>query len=237
MLEGSGCFIDCFQGVETQPTGVAQRWTLGRAFKVNVKLSRDMKLIFFVRIVFIKFHLNYRLFMIYSHLKSLWETPVLLRLWHNCIIRWQQCIKSERYRPRASVDVRIKHQNGEYKCNLSEFDCCCQAGLSISETPDLLGFSCSTASRVYSTVNSNLVDRKLSYRRESSEENDHTVASPRWSGQNLASRVRIPGPGLPCVNNPGWWSWGCNGVRNVCSADLGPLHTNHSLFIRCSLFE
>ncbi len=40
------------------------------------------------------------------------------------------------------------------KCDLSDFECgmvvgARQAGLSISETVDLLGFSCATISRVY----------------------------------------------------------------------------------------
>ena len=65
-----------------------------------------------------------------------------------------QCIKPCRCGSGASVNVHISYQNGK-KCDLGDFDRCMiigarRAGLSISVTADLLGFSCTRVIRVYS---------------------------------------------------------------------------------------
>lgn len=41
----------------------------------------------------------------------------------NYLISLWQCIKSCRYRLRASINIQIKHQNGGKSCDLSDFDC------------------------------------------------------------------------------------------------------------------
>lgn len=63
----------------------------------------------------------------------------------------EQCIKSCRYRPAASVNVCVNHQIG--KCNLY-FDLgvivdAWQAGVSVLETDDPLEFLHTTVSKVY----------------------------------------------------------------------------------------
>ena len=91
----------------------------------------------------------------------------------------------------ASVSVHIKCQKGE-KCDLGDFDhglivCSRQAGLSIFETTDLLGFSHTAVSRVFSECGSIFLDDNSSNKFK----NDRIVLSRKASQNVQHDHIRL----------------------------------------------
>lgn len=85
------------------------------------------------------------------------------------LVEVAQCTQSYKYKSSASGNVLIKHWEG-VKCDFSDLDSgmvvgASWAALNIPETAELLGFSCLTASRVYtewqsgSSVGGNTIGR------------------------------------------------------------------------------